>query len=426
MKFLRLFFYRPFLGINIAQFFDTLGNNFLRNAITAAVIFRIICVNNSIVVSSLMVGILMLPSFLFMATAGEIADKYPKDMIIKILKILQLFATVLACLGFAYQNIWILLISLFCMGTFAAFLSTAKYSILPEILPQNKLLAANSIIQVMVFLAILSGTILGGLIFSVKSYILYGILLATAVIGVIFAFIIPPQTNCSPKSVVHKNLLTAMIKNISFMLGVKGIISYIITISWFWLVGTIIVSIIPTFTKEIIHGNDSIFTMFIVLFTIGLSLGTILCQSISKEKVSDRFVLPCLFVIILSLLDLSYAAANYTATKDITTIKSFIYEWQGIHIISDIIIFSVAGGIYIVPLITMLQILAPTEAKAKIIASNNIINALFMIVGSGICALLLLIKASVPLVFFILSCLNICAFALFWLKNIFSKNKRNS
>lgn len=403
---MKLFLHRPFLGVNAAQFFDTLGNNFLRNAITAAVIFGIITVKNSAFVSSLMVGILMLPSFLFMATAGEIVDKYPKDLVIKTLKILQLFAAALACLGFAAQNIWILLIALFGMGTFAAFLSTAKYSILPEILPQNKLLAANGLMQMMVFLAILGGTILGGLIFSLNPYILYSFLLITAIIGAIFAFTIPPQTICFPTAVVHKNPLTSIVKNISFMLKIKGIVFYIGAISWFWFVGTIIISLIPAFTREIIKGNDGIFTMFIVLFTIGLSLGTMLCQNLSKGQVSNKFIVPCLLVIVLSLTDLAYAAANYTATADTLTLKIFASQWQGLRIALDIIIFSVAGGIYIVPLTTMLQILAPDKNRAKIIAANNILNAFSMIIGSGLCALLLLIKTGIPQIFIILSVLN--------------------
>ena len=413
MNFLQLFFYRPFLGVNTAQFFDTLGNNFLRNAITAAVIFGVIKVNDNTTVSSLMVGILMLPSFLFMATAGEIADKYPKDAIIKTLKILQLITAILAGIGFCFENIWLLMLALFLMGTFAAFLSTAKYSILPDILPQNNLLAANGIMQMTVFLAIFGGTILGGTFFSPRTDILYAILAITSITGALFAFIIPHQISCAPNTIIHKNPLTAIRKNISFVFGYKKIICCIGGISWFWFVGTFIISLVPAFTKEVLNGNSSVFTLFIVIFTVGLSLGTILCQILLKCNISTEFIRPCLAVIALSLLDLAHAAANYATKPEAVDIKNFLTEWQGLHIAINILIFSIAGGVYIVPLTTMLQVLSPKISRAKIIAANNIINAFFMIVGSGFCALLLLINAKPALLFTILAILNAIAFIVY-------------
>lgn len=407
MNFLKLFFYKPFLGVNITQFFDTFCNNFLRNAITAAVIFGVIDVKDNTTISSLMVGILMLPSFLFMATAGEIVDKYPKDLVIKIVKIIQLFATIIACIGFTYNNIWVLLIALFLMGTFATFLSTAKYSILPDILPKNNLLAANGLLQMMVFLAILSGTILGGMFFSDKSCALYIILITSSIIGVISAFAIPRQISISKNSLICKNLITALIKNISFLSNYKEIIFYIISISWFWFIGTVIISLIPTFTKEIINGDNSVFTLFIILFTIGVSIGTILCQNMLKGKISNKFILPCLSIIVFILIDLAYISATYNHNENTITLKILTTKWQGVHIILDMLIFSIIGGIYIVPLTTTLQILAPNNARAKIIASNNIINALFMIIGSCFCAFSLWIKIIIPIIFVILSGLNI-------------------
>ena len=400
----------------MTQFFDTLCNNFLRNAITAAVIFGVIAVKNNTVISALMISILMIPSFLFMATAGEIVDKYPKDFIIKLLKILQFLTATLACIGFSDKNIWILLIALFCMGTFAAFLSTAKYSILPDILPQNHLLAANSIIQMMVFFAILGGTVFGGIIFSFKIYILYTFLLITSVLGVIFAFFIPRQNNYFPDTTIHINPIIAIIKNITFMLEYKSIFYSINAISWFWFVGTIMISAIPTFSKEVINGDNTIFTLLIILFTIGLSVGTLSCQSILKGKITYKHILPCLSVIVLSLIDLTYASSLYTTDNKIATLRYFITEWQGLHIILGILIFSIAGGIYIVPLTTMLQIMAPTNARAKIIASNNIINALFMILGSCLCALFLWLKIKTTSIFFILAILNSIIIIYFALK----------
>ena len=404
MNLIKIFFKQAFFGVNITQFFDTLCNNFMRNAITAAVIFGIIAVENNATVSSLMVGILMAPSFLFMATAGEIVDKYPKDLVIKILKILQLFAAVLACSGFACKNIWILLIALFCMGTFAAFLSTSKYSILPDILPKEDLLAANGLMQMMVFTAILIGTILGGIIFD--GYVLYIILITASLLGLISAFTIPHQTNYSPKTVIHKNLITAIWKNISLAIKNKQITFNILAISWFWFIGTVIISQIPAFVKYVLNGNNAVFTFFMVLISVGISIGTISCQIILKGKISNKFILPCLLIIMLSLADLTYVSSHYIAPQDATTLSLFLSELKGIHITLDILIFAISGGIYIVPLTTMLQISAPNNIRARIISANNIINALFMIIGSCFCALLLLFNTSIPVIFIILSGLN--------------------
>lgn len=406
MNFIKIFFNRAFFGVNITQFFDTLGNNFLRNAITTAVIFEVLQVKNNSTVSALMVAILMLPSFLFMATAGEITDKYPKDRIIKILKIFQLFAAFLACLGFAIENIWLLLISLFLMGTAAAFLSTAKYSILPDILPKKNLLAANGLMQMTVFAAILSGTIFGGIIFSFDIRVLYITLIVASVIGLITAFVIPRQTVCAPDVVVHKNFLTAIWQSVSLVLKNKEIIFNIMAISWFWFVGTVIISQIPAFVKQILNGDNTVFTFFIVLISVGICIGTISCQILLKGKISDKFIVPCLAIIILTLADLAYASAHYITPSETVNLKLFLSEWQGIRLVSGILLFSISGGIYIVPLTTMLQILSPNNLRARIISANNIINALFMIMGSCFCALLLMIKTSIPQIFIILSVLN--------------------
>lgn len=416
MKFLKLFFYRPFSGVNFTQFLDTLGNNFLRNAITAAVIFGIIKVDNSAAVSSLMVGVLMLPSFLFMATAGEIADKYPKDAVIKIQKIAQFFVVLIACAGFATENIGVLLTALFLTGTGAAFLSTAKYSILPEIVPPQNLLAANGIMQMMVFVAILGGTILGGIIFSAAPYMLYLIPIAISLAGVLCAFMIPRQNAGAPDTVVQKNPIAAIWKNLSFVLKNKEVVFYSLGISWFWFVGTVIISQIPAFSKDLLQGDDTVFTLFIVLFSIGVGIGTILCQIISRGKASDKLIIPCLSVIILTLADLAYTAFNYVPYYANVSFVTFLGNSAGIRIAADVLLFSVAGGIYIVPLTTMLQILSSNNTRARIIAANNIINALFMILGSGFCALLLFAKINIPQILVMLAILNGAAIILYCIK----------
>ena len=338
----------------------------------------------------------MLPSFLFMATAGEIVDKYPKDLIIKILKIFQVFTAILACIGFAVKNIWLLLVSLFLMGTAAAFLSTAKYSILPDILPKKNLLVANSLMQMTVLAAILSGTIFGGIIFSFPEYVLYVILIVTSLFGLFFAFIIPSQTACAPETIVHKNLISALWKNTLIAIKNRKIITNMLAISWFWFVGTIIISQIPTFVKYVLNGNNALFTFFIVILSVGVSIGTICCQILLNDKISDRLLVSCLSVIVLTLTDLSYVSSHYIASQDTITLRAFLSNLNGIRIMA------------------ILQISAPNHLRARIIAANNIINALFMILGSGFCALLLMLKTSIPAIFIISALLNLAVTILLY------------
>jgi len=416
-KLISVFLNRAFFWVNTTQFLDTFNNNFFRTALTSFIMFETISLSkdSKALIAAIAVGLLMLPAFLFSALAGEIADKYPKDYFIKILRFLQSIAIIFACLGFALQNIPILLLTLFLMGTFGSMLSPAKYSILPEILKEEDLLAANGFMQAAVYISILGGTILGGIIFSLGKSWLFLILIAAATAATISSLFIPRQKAASPQISIDINFLRSAFLNMRFARSSREIFLCILAISWFWFLGTILLSQMPAFAAHTLNGNDAVFTLFIVLFSGGVGIGSILCQMLLGGKISNKYAIISLFIATLFLADLAYVASTVPAAAATTGLREFLFSFTGMRIAFDLLAFSLCGGVYVVPLTAMLQVLSGVGDRSRIIAANNIINALFMVAGSGMCAAMLALQKSVPFIFGFSAALNTVAIIALYL-----------
>ncbi|WP_458401560.1 acyl-[ACP]--phospholipid O-acyltransferase [Candidatus Avelusimicrobium sp.] len=408
---LKTFFNRAFLALFCTQYLGAFNDNFFRTAMATFITYKVTTISNeskSIIVASA-VALFMLPFFLFSAQAGELADKLRKDLLIKATKTLEVVIALLAGFGFLTTNIPLLLFVLFLMGTQSAFFGPVKYSILPDILKKQQLISGNGIIEAGTYGSILQGTIFGGIIISLNETFLPGIILIVAVAGLITSLFIPAQKPANAKLKIDKNFLRSTWKNISFAKQSHDIFLCILGISWFWMLGTALIAQMPSLAADVLNGTPALFTFLLTLFSCGIGLGSLICQFLVKGEITSKYVPISALLMTIFLADLAWATAGYTAPVQAIDYKVFLSSFAGKRITLDLLGFAVCGGLYVVPLNAMLQFLSSDKTRSRVIAANNIINSLFMVIGSGACAGLLALKFTIPGVFGVIAAANFLA-----------------
>lgn len=411
LSLLKTFFNRSFLALFCTQYLGAFNDNFFRTALATFITYKVTAMSagSKSVVVSLAVALFMLPFFLFSALAGELADKFRKDLLIKATKALEVLIVLLAGIGFLNTNVPLLLFVLFLMGTQSAFFGPVKYSILPDILEDKQLIAGNGIIEAGTYGSILQGTIFGGIIIAANEMLLPGVILVVAVLGLAASLFIPKQKPANTSLKIDKNFLRSTWKNMSFAKQNHHVFLCILGISWFWLLGTALIAQMPALAHDILNGTPGLFTFLLTLFSCGIGLGSLLCQFLVKGEITSKYVPISALIMTVFLTDLAFATAGYTASAVAVDYKAFLMTFAGKRITLDLLGFAVCGGLYIVPLNAMLQFLATEKTRSRVIATNNIINSLFMVLGSGLCACLLAMHVSIPGVFGVIAFMNALA-----------------
>ncbi|MBQ9970754.1 MAG: acyl-[Elusimicrobiaceae bacterium] len=408
---LKTFFNRPFLALFCTQYLGAFNDNFFRTAMATFITYKVtsISAGSKSVIVSLAVALFMLPFFLFSALAGELADKFRKDILIKATKGLEVVIVLLAGVGFLTTNVPLLLGVLFLMGTQSAFFGPVKYSILPDILGEKQLIAGNGIIEAGTYGSILQGTIFGGIIIAANELWLPGIILGVAILGLLASLFIPAQKPANADLKIDKNFIRSTWKNMAFAKQNHDIFLCILGISWFWMLGTALIAQMPSLAHDILNGTPGLFTFLLTLFSCGIGLGSLLCQFLVKGEITSKYVPISALLMTVFLADLACATAGYIPAETALDYKAFLMTFAGKRITLDLLGFAVCGGLYIVPLNAMLQFLATENTRSRVIATNNIINSLFMVLGSGLCAGLLAMKFTIPAVFGVIAFANALA-----------------
>lgn len=411
LSLIKTFFKRSFFSLFCTQYLGSFNDNFFRTAMATFITYKITTIadGDKSVIVSLAVALFMLPYFLFSAMAGELADKFSKDKLIKATKVLEVIIALLAGFGFLITNVPLLLFVLFLMGTQSSFFGPAKYSILPDILDKKQLIAGNGLIEAGTYASILQGTIFGGLIITLNEMFLPGIILGVAVLGLLVSLFIPYQKPANAKLKVDKNFLRSTWKNMTFAKQNHDIFLCILGISWFWMLGTALIAQMPSLAHDILNGTPGLFTFLLTLFSCGIGLGSLLCQFLVRGEITSKYVPVSALLMTLFLADLAFATSGYTPTLEMVDYKAFLNTFGGKRITLDLLGFAICGGLYIVPLNAMLQFLASEKTRSRVIATNNIINSLFMVLGSGACALLLGLNWTIPAVFGVIAFVNALA-----------------
>lgn len=403
---------RRFLPLFITQFLGAFNDNTFKNALVILITYRLAEVAglNAQILVTLAAGLFILPFFLFSATAGQLADKYEKSKLISIIKFTEIILMGLAATGFYLQSAPLLMFVLFSLGMHATFFGPLKYSILPESLRDDELIAGNGLIEAGTFLSILLGTIFGGVLIlqSHGETIISIIVLAIAVSGWIASLYIPKIKNNSSSVEVSINIIKETFSLILYSKQRADIFLTILGISWFWLIGATFLSEFPVFAKDALHADENVVTLFLGLFSIGLAIGSLLCNKLLNGKVHATYVPLGALGMTIFMIDLYFAASHFiiSQTAELTTLTQFLHTWNGLRITIDLSLIAICGGLYTVPLYAILQHKSEDSHRARIIASNNIINALFMVFAAISTMIMLKLGFTVTQVFLTIAIFN--------------------
>ena len=409
-----------FLPIFCTQFLGALNDNVFKNAIVILIAFSLadkMGANGSILVI-IAAGIFILPFFLFSATAGQFADKYEKSMLIRRVKIAEIIIMCMASVGFYFMSAPILLTVLFFMGTQSTLFGPLKYSILPQHLLEDELLGGNGMIQMGTYMAILLGTIIGGVLISMNSnegwangglYVsIVIVFLATA--GWVASRSIPEAAAPEPMLRINWNFITETCRIIKYSREDRTVFWSIIGISWFWFYGATFLSLVPTYTRDVLSADERIATLMLTAFSIGIGTGSLLCEKLSHKQINLGLVpigaigltIFAADLSLISLPDIKLSEGNMILTADM-----FLQYFSHWHVLIDLSMIGLSGGLYMVPMYALVQKRSNPCHRSRIIAANNIINAIFMVISAVLMILLISAGIEIPEIFFIVAVLNL-------------------
>lgn len=403
---------KRFFPLFLTQFLGAFNDNVFKNALIIMITYA--AIDNTGLRPEIMVtaaaGIFILPFFLFSATAGQLSDKNNKAKIIQFIKFAEILLMIGASIGFYFGNVTLLLLVLFLMGTQSAFFGPVKYGILPDHLQENELIGGNALIETGTFISILLGTILGGLLILADNgpIIISVLVVSMALIGWISSLSIPATSAAAPDISIKYNFIVETFEIIQHIQKDPVTFRAILGISWFWLFGATFLSQFPTFSKDIIGGNEQIVTLFLAVFSIGIGIGSLFCNKLLKGEIATTYVPLGILGMTVFTLDLYFASLNVIPGNSgaFVGIAEFLHTFNHWRILVDLLGISICGGIYIVPLYAMVQDRAENAYRSRAIACNNIINALFMVVSAVAISLLLLNNFTVIEVFLVIALLN--------------------
>lgn len=394
------------------QFLGALNDNFLKNALVVLVTFKGITLagldSGSIV--ALAGGLFILPFFLFSPLAGQLADKYEKSRLVRATKYWEVAIMVVASFGLISGNYILLLAVLFMAGLQAALFGPVKYSMLPDLVRADELVEVNAYVELGTFLAILLGTIGGGVVVSLPGgeYWLCGILMMLAIAGVITAVNVRPVKIACPDLQVRANPFPGIRDSIALLREKPAVWNSVLGISWFWFFGAAILSILPVYCKDYLGAGEHVVTFFLAMFTLGIGLGSVLCEKLSFHRVELGLVPIGSIGMTVFLVDLFRARPDWGVDPaHVLTASEFLATSIGPRLLVDFFLMSVFGGLFILPLYTLIQQRSEPESRSRVIAANNIVNAIFMVVASVCVIFFHKMHLTYPQIFLILTLANL-------------------
>ncbi|MGE5503690.1 MAG: acyl-[ACP]--phospholipid O-acyltransferase [Actinomycetota bacterium] len=400
---------RRFGPLFATQFLGAANDNLFKNALIILVVFRLGDASpiNPAVMVTLAAAVFILPFFLLSATAGQLADRFDKSVLIRLVKVAEVGLMALAGAGFLTGDVWLLMGVLLGMGVHSTFFGPLKYAILPDHLEPGELVAGNALIEAGTFLAILIGTIAGGLLVMVDlgPAFVSAAVLVVAVLGLLASLRVPRAAPAQPDLRVGWNLAAETAGLLRLARDRREVFLSILGISWFWLVGATYLSQFPAFAKDHLGADNQVVTLFLTLFSVGVGGGSMLCSKLLGGEISARWVPAAAVGITIFSIDLALAA-GHGAEGALMGVAKFLARPANWRIIADLLLVSVFGGIFAVPLYAILQSRADPERRARSIAANNVMNAAFMTVGALVTAALLAVGLPVTTVLLLLGLAN--------------------
>ncbi len=401
---------RRFAPFFVTQFLGAFNDNLFKNALVVLLTFHAVSWTTLApeVLTNLAAGIFILPFFLFSATSGQLADKVDKAKLARLVKVLEMLIMGVAALGFFRQSLTILLGALFLLGLHSTLFGPVKYAILPQHLREDELVGGNALVEAGTFVAILVGTLAGGLLAGIgghPGWVAFAGLMVAAT-GFLASCGIPAAPAPVPDLAINLNPISETWRNIGFARQNRGVFLAILGISWFWLYGALFLAQFPVYAKNVLGGDETAVTLLLATFTVGIGLGSMLCEKLSGKHVEIGLVPFGSMGLTLFGLDLAWASPSGLPTAAPMAIMSLLAAHQTWRVLFDLFALGVFGGFFIVPLYVLIQLRSAPEHRARIIAANNILNALFMVIGALVAGGLLGLGMSIAMLFGIAALIN--------------------
>jgi len=400
---------RRFAPYFLTQFLGAFNDNIFKNALLLLLAFHAAdrFTFSSDVLINLSAGLFVLPFFLFSAIAGQLADKYDKSRLIRRIKLLEIVIMLAAALALWLDRPGLLIALLFMMGAQSSLFGPAKYGVLPQLTSKSELTGANALVGTGTFLAILLGTAAGGLLIGIDDtgrYWVAAALVLIAVAGFFSSLAIPRTATVAPDMKINWNLVSETWRILSYALGNRRIFPAIIGVSWFWFLGSIYLAQLPNFTRFYLAGDESVVTLLLSLFSIGVGIGSLLCERLTGHRI-DVAIVP-LGAAGLTVFGLDLALTEPQAAVVLLSAGEWLSLASAWRTVADVLLLGAMGGIYIVPLITVVQHRSEPSHRARVIAANNVLNALFMVLAAGLAILVLGGGYSIAWLFTLVAALN--------------------
>jgi len=391
----RLLTTRRFAPLFVTQFLGAFNDNLLKSALAIFVTFRLADEAGMSAATLVMIagGLFIAPFFLFSGASGTLADRVDKAVIARWVKVAEIGIMALGAWGLAHQSVPVLLAALFCLGTHSTVFGPIKYALLPQHLRDDELVAGNALIEAGTFLSILLGTILGGsiVLFDQGALVVGGVGIASAVAGLAVARLIPsaPPAPAPGGDLPRPRLLADTVAVLRHTTSRPELLLPILALSWFWLFGATVVSGLPVLAKEVLFADEHVVTLMLALFAVGVGLGSVAAERLLHGEVSARFVPGAACAMAAFAVDLHVASAGRPASAALAGVMTFVQQPGSLRVLVDLVGMAMAGGLFTVPLYAVLQHESEPNHRARVIASNNIINALAMSAGALVAAGLL-------------------------------------
>ncbi|WP_374556498.1 MFS transporter [Aquitalea pelogenes] len=374
---------RRFLPLFGTQFLGALNDNLLKTAIVVLISYHGLTLSGMSpeLLVNMAAGVFILPFFLFSATAGKLSERFDKAMIARGVKLAEIAIMLLAGAGFFLHAAGPLMAALFLMGCHSAFFGPLKYSVLPQYLKEHELVGGNGMIEMGTFLAILIGQIIGSLMTEGGPLLIVSLLLLTAVCGWLFSRRMPAAPPGAPDLQLSFNFIGDSVRLVGQAWRIADVRSAILGISWFWLMGAVYTTQLPTFTRLHLGGDAQVYTVMLALFSIGIGLGSVICAKLSHGRLQLGLVLLGSAGMTVFGADLALGAMqrHQGALMTLGTFLTQLGSWR--HML-DVALLGFFGGFFTVPLYTWLQLSSPDSFRSQAIAANNIINGFYMVAAA--------------------------------------------
>ncbi|MBL8638812.1 MAG: acyl-[ACP]--phospholipid O-acyltransferase [Alphaproteobacteria bacterium] len=406
---------RKFLPLFVTQFLGAFHDNLFKNALIVMILYHIatqsgMSADHQAMLTTAAAGIFVLPFFIFSAIGGQLADKYPKNRVIQWIKLAEVGIAVLGAAALLSGSVVLSFVNLFALGAHSAFFGPCKYSILPEYLKREELIGGNALLNTGTFLAILLGTIAGAVIMGLThgEWFMGAALILCALAGYAAARAIPAGHAAAAEIKINRNILAETFTVMGFAFSQRrDVVLAMLGKSWFFFTGSLFLSQFPNFVKNTLHAEETVFTLFAVLFSVGIGIGGLLNNRLLRGAVNGTFVPLAALGLSLLSLDLYNSAMSYRAPAvGLVSFDEFVRSSVHWRIMADVFFIAVLGGLFVVPLAAILQDRTEEKTRAQIMAGSSITDSLFMVASAVFAGVLIAKGCSIPQLFLIFAFAN--------------------